>query len=1277
MPVLHITASSPDDRHHLPIAALLDHCSNRTFCTPELLKRLQVKPTPAPMQLDLAGAPGRQVQAEVAALSISNPNDRTVVRLPRVYAMEGLPTGLQYATSREAEHYPHLRTLPLPPSSDRPVNMILGIDSHQALRPIALALGAPNEPYAMQTRLGWAMVGPVPAEAACFLALAPQDPLLERVEKFWALESSGLYDNIKAASVNDRRVQALWDQEIKQIEGHYQLPIPFRHGHPQLPDSFHLAAKRLRHLARRLQQNEALAQQYHQGIQTLLDRGYAEPAPAKSSHEPDTWYIPHHPVIHPRKQKPRIVFDCAAKVAGISLNDAVHTGPDLANALVGVLLRFRQHKVAVTADVEAMFHQVRVPPNQRDVLRFLWYPGGDTTRAPTEYRMTSHLFGGTWSPSACINALRRTAQEYGHEYHPETAKTVERHFYVDDCLRSVPSLDEARALTQQLPQLLDRGGFNLAKWTSNDPAALSRVPKDKLGSSSTRTMPGAPADEQALGVYWDTDSDAFCFNATLPEHRRTRRGLLSALSTIYDPLGLVGPLLIEARHAVQQLCRLNLRWDDAIPEEIAERWEAWLTSLDTVSQLRFPRCLVPGLLGSLPTLHHFSDASQTAYGVTSYLRYMGHDARVHSILVMAKSRLAPMKPCTIPRLELCAATLATRQDELLKRELDLPLGRSVFWVDSTTVLQYVFNAERRYLTFVANRVGEIRERTKPKDWRYVPTDQNPADDTTRPTDPATLGEERWQRGPTFLRRPPDAWPERLVPPPLDDDDIELRVAATCCAQEPRRRLDFLDGLVEHYSSYPKMIRVLSRVIAALHHAARKGPHPAQLQPWQVLHAERLVWEHAQERHYRRELHALERGQPLPQDSPLSRLAPVLRRGMLLSEGRLRHASIPEAAKYPIILPARHPAVVALLRDLHEFHGHCGYRQTVAEAWNRYWIVGVAVAAKKIVRECVVCRRRDARPAQQRMADLPPDRVTTGKAAFTNVGVDYFGPIVVKVGRRNEKRYGCLFTCLQTRAVHVEVAHTLDTSSFLMALDRFFSRRGLPEIIRSDNGRNFVGGERELRDILEGWNQTRISNALAPRRVTWLFNPPLASHMGGVWERQIRTVRRLFAGLSGGQRLTDEALHTLLVVAEGIVNNRPLTELSGDVGELGVLTPNHLLLLRDTACPTPPATPDLPPAKQRWRQIQHLADEFWRRWMREYLPLLRARTKWRDARPNVKVGDIVLVADANAPRSVWPLARVVETVPGPDHLVRMARVRTAKGIALRPVSKLVVLEGVSA
>ena len=223
------------------------------------------------------------------------------------------------------------------------------------------------------------------------------------------------------------------------------------------------------------------------------------------------------------------------------------------------------------------------------------------------------------------------------------------------------------------------------------------------------------------------------------------------------------------------------------------------------------------------------------------------------------------------------------------------------------------------------------------------------------------------------------------------------------------------------------------------------------------------------------------------------------------------------------------------------------------------LVGATPLVKKVIRHCITCRRRDAQPCHQLEADLPLDRITPHEPAFTSVGVDYFDPFAVKRGRGREKRYGCMFTCLTTRAVHIETADTLDTDSFLNYLYRFMVRRGESCLLRSDNGSNFVGAERKLRKEIEAWNKERIQEAMSQRGIRWLFNPPAASHMGGVWEHQIRSVRRILSTIMTEQVPTSEMLTTLLVIAEGIINNRPLTPASDDPNDLEPLTPNHLLI----------------------------------------------------------------------------------------------------------------------
>ena len=313
-----------------------------------------------------------------------------------------------------------------------------------------------------------------------------------------------------------------------------------------------------------------------------------------------------------------------------------------------------------------------------------------------------------------------------------------------------------------------------------------------------------------------------------------------------------------------------------------------------------------------------------------------------------------------------------------------------------------------------------------------------------------------------------------------------------------------------------------------------------------------------------------------------------------------------------------------------------------------------------------------------MADLPVDRVSPGDPAFTHAGLDFFEPFLVKKGRGTEKRYGRLFTCLNTRAVHIEIAHSMDTDSFVNCLLRFIARRGQPKMIRSDNGRNFVSGERELREEYDRWmaNQkgvAQLQHELSNRRITWKFNVPYASHMVGVWERQIRTIRRVLSGLSRTHRLSDEQLVTLMTVSEGLVNNRPLTSVSDDPRDMESLTPNHLLLLKPVAVPPGLFGESDLCSRKKWRHTQYLADLFWKRWIREYLPLLRERTKWTKPSENVRVGDLVIMIDFLLPRNEWVLARVLEVFPGPDGYVRSARIRTAKGELVRPISKLCKLE----
>jgi hypothetical protein len=406
---------------------------------------------------------------------------------------------------------------------------------------------------------------------------------------------------------------------------------------------------------------------------------------------------------------------------------------------------------------------------------------------------------------------------------------------------------------------------------------------------------------------------------------------------------------------------------------------------------------------------------------------------------------------------------------------------------------------------------------------------------------------------------------------------------------------------------------------------------------------------------------------------LVNLNPILQDGILRVGGRLRNGEFSDIKKHPAIMPGNHPVTELLLRDYHASSGHAGVEHTLALSRDSYWILKGRRAVKHYIGRCLVCRKRDGQPIQQKMADLPSERLQPNQPPFNATGVDCFGPFTVKRGRTDVKVYGCIFICLATGAIHIEVLQKMETDSFINGLRRFISRRGKPEVMLSDNGTNFVGGEKELRKSLDDWNR-QVSDYLLQHNIQWNFNPPHASNFGGIWERQIRAVRRALDGLTQERhRLSDEGLHTLMCEVEAILNSRPVTPVSDDSTDLEALTPNHLLLGRRYAQLPPGQFGNEDIYKRMWRQVQHLANVFWSRWMKEYIPMLQKRQKWHTRKYNIKQDDFVMLVDENSPRNQWITGRIIEVHTGKDGLVRSAIIKTRSGSYTRPVNKIVLLE----
>ncbi|XP_061578953.1 uncharacterized protein LOC133445646 [Cololabis saira] len=310
-----------------------------------------------------------------------------------------------------------------------------------------------------------------------------------------------------------------------------------------------------------------------------------------------------------------------------------------------------------------MFYQVYVPDKHRDFLRFLWWPGGDTTKPLEAYRMKVHIFGAVSSPSIANFALKQTAEDNTYKYDKEVTETVQRNFYVDDCLKSVATVNQAVKLIRDLKDVCYQGGFSLTKSVSNSREVLLSIPESQRASNlkeldlDREQLP----IERALGIQWNTESDTFTFKVANKNKPLTRRGILSMVSSIYDPLGFLAPFILKAKQILQELCKLECGWDEIIPEKLAKRWQIWITELEQLKRFQVDRCTKPNNFGLVRSaeLHHFCDASEAGYGTVSYLRFT--DAgEIHVTFILGKSRVTPLKQITIPRLELAAATLAVK-----------------------------------------------------------------------------------------------------------------------------------------------------------------------------------------------------------------------------------------------------------------------------------------------------------------------------------------------------------------------------------------------------------------------------------------------------------------------------------------------------------------------------------------------------------------------------------------------------------------------------------------
>lgn len=911
----------------------------------------------------------------LSGLEVAELDGENFYPLSEVFTQREMPVTIDnMVTAEELTKWPYLSKVRIPNVKAK-VGLLIGTNAPRVLEPWEIINSQNNGPYAVRTKLGWVVNGPLnggsgtPVPSATVNRISPQK--LEHIlvtqyqqdfcEK--ALEE-------KEMSRDDLRFMETMTLSAKLQDGKYCMKLPFRKRDVSLPNNIAVVKQRMLGLKRRFLSNPDLHQEYAEYIDGLISNTYAEGVPLrKLQAEPGrVWYIPHHPVYHPRKGNLRVVFDCGVTYQGACLNKELLQGPNLTSSLLGVLLRFREEPVAFMGDIKSMFHQVKVAEEDRDFLRFLWWSNGDLTQDLVEYRMTVHLFGATSSPSCASYALRRSADDHQSEFPADVCQSVKENFYVDDCLKSSATESDAIRMIRNLTALCQKGGFTLEKFASNSRGVLQAIAVESraTGLKELDLDRDKLPVERALGLLWCVETDSFRFKIELKQQTHTRRGMLSTVSSIYDPLGFLAPVTLPAKMLLQELCRRGCGWDDSLPPDIVRQWKTWLEDLELLNTFEISRCVKSGTYGQVARaqLHHFADASEDGYGTVTYLRMLNQHGQVQVSFLLGKARVTPLKAVTIPRLELTAAVLAVKMDSMLKGELKWTFEPSMFWTDSTSVLKYISNEDRRFHTFVANRVSTIRESSKPWQWRHVCSKDNPADDASRGLKVAGfLKTSRWWKGPAFLWKQEEDWPNNAVDVSLSVEDQEVKREAATNAINVCDAVTSTDQLIRYFSDWRRLKRAVAwflRLKSILMEKVRwrkqlKGtktlqssktsgqvfratPRDSILTVKDLVEAETAVVIYCQQQQFQEEIAALSSMKAtVSRQSPLYRLDPVLVDGVLRVGGRLSKGAMPEESKHPIILCKEQYPTALILKHMHQNLGHAGRAHTLSSVQKKFWI----------------------------------------------------------------------------------------------------------------------------------------------------------------------------------------------------------------------------------------------------------------------------------------------------------------------------------------------------
>lgn len=1264
------------------VRALLDSGSQTSFITTSLVEKLCLKVVYRNTNVIGIGNKSKQINKQVKLVmhspvnnavfetkchvvdTITSPLPQTMLNISNL----NIPKGIQLSDN----------DFNVPTQ----ISILLGADIYFNIL-LKGQIKIPNGPLLQETMFGYTIGGNVcnqnynsNEQLVSNLAICDSKKLEDVMEQFWFSESvPQAVSKNKTCSEFQKAEKCLVKLENNKFC--VDMPLTSKISELQLGDSFSVAFQRFLALERKFKNDKFYLEKYKNFINEYLALGHAREVDIGiyDIHCGSVYFLAHHAVFNDESltTKIRVVFDGSMKSrSGVSVNDVMLNGPVLQSELFDILILWRTFPFTLTCDIQKMFRNILINPEQTSLQNILWRD--DPNKPISCLQLQTVTYGLKSSTFLATRCLIELARIYKDEY-PLAAQAMLLSTYVDDIICGADTEAELLQLKTELISLLNKGGFTLHKWCSNNPQTLSDLPSDKKYFDKLDINKNNIA--KTLGLKCDVINDRLTFSCPVfnDDEKLTKRKVLSFIGKMFDPLGLIGPIIVVAKLFMQTLWSMNTDWDTILPHEKINTWLKYLTSLKLMGTISVPRCVNSNNPVTVE-LVGYSDASMKAYGCCLYLRMISPDGSVSVNLLCSKSRVAPLnKNITIPKLELngslLLAQVVTKVQKILHSKFP---GLSIhLYSDSQITLAWIKSSNLKSNPYVERRVSQIKQLLKETgptvSWSYISTLNNPSDLISRGCEPHKLQSNTlWWHGPIELLDKNYQHPKSDGKLPISSSK-EL-VTSVCHVDE--HSASSAEGDVatsefyNNFSNLGKLKRIVAYILRFRKNCSKNSNRVGgPLTPQELNNALLVVIRRVQAKSFAFEINCLKNDKSNIK-SGLASLHPFLDKdGTMRVGGRLQNATnLPYDKKHPIILPKSCHFTNILIQNEHLRLLHAGAKLVLSSLSQTFWLISGIREVKKVVNKCVRCFRMKAAASKQLMGSLPSERLSAVRA-FNVVGVDFCGPFSVKVSRLRKpiitKGYVALFVCFSTKAIHMELVSDLTTQAFLACLKRFVARRGLPNTIYCDNAKTFKGAANELKELysifVSKTHKDVIESYCLNNSIKFKFIPSYSPEFGGLWEAGVKSFKYHFKRIVGNISLTFEGMYTVIAEIEAVLNSRPLLPMSSDVSDFKYLTPGHFLI--GTAMTSHPEISLSDKSVDRlkfWNVLTKIKQDFWKIWFGDYLTQLQNRPKWHNVHPNLKVGDLVIVRNDNTPPLTWPMARIVKTIAGPDGNVRVAEIK---------------------